>query len=127
MNREHELLATFDRLREALLDNDVEALDALLAPEYCGFDPGGHPQDRAMTLAAYRPGMTRLARYDVDELEVRLMGEAGVITGVGAIEGDFGAWKFAHNLRFVDVYRATPEGWRLSISTSTPIQDAREE
>jgi hypothetical protein len=126
MSREHELLATFQRLREALLANDVEAPDSLLAEDYCGFDPGGNPQDRSLTIEAYRPGMTRLTRYDVDDVEVRLMCEAGILVGLGSIEGTFGEWPFAHLLRFADVYRATADGWRLSLSSSTPVQDPRD-
>jgi len=69
------LLETFDKLRDALFANDVNALNRLIADEYVGFDPLGKPQDKKMSLDTYQPGGAKLERYEVEEVEEKARGQ----------------------------------------------------
>jgi hypothetical protein len=91
------LLETFDKFRDALFTNDVHMLNLLMAEEYIGFDPIGNPQDKNMSLDAYKPSAAKLDRYDVEEVESRIIGEVGIITGKGYIHGTFAGSEFEHN------------------------------
>lgn len=115
------LLQTFERLREALFASDTDALREMLAGDYRGFDPRGQPQDREMTLAAYQPGAVRLTRYEVGDVDARVMGEVGVLTGTGDLAGTWGAIGFAHRVRFLDLYVRRDGRWQLWLSQVTPL------
>ena len=116
-----ELLETFTRLRDALFTNDVMMLEELMAEEYVGFDPGGNPQDRKMSLEVYQPGAAKLDKYDVEEVEAVVLGNVGIITGKGYIHGTYAGSEFEHNLRFLDLYLYRENRWQLYLSQVTPL------
>jgi len=115
------LLATFDEIRAALLSNDAEGIESLMAEDFIGYGPCGTPQDRKASIDAYRPGQTRLDTYTVMEQEVEVIDSVGIITGRGFIHGFFGAIEFEHDLRFLDLYRFREGRWQLFLSQVTPI------
>jgi ketosteroid isomerase-like protein len=117
-----QLVDTFDRFRTALLTNDVQVIDAVMADDYIGYDPLGKPQDRKTSVEAYQPGCVRLDRYDVDQLEVRVLGDVGIITGQGYIHGTFAGSEFEHHLRFLDLYVHREGRWQLDMSQVTPME-----
>ena len=104
MSAEEQLLLTFERFKEALFDSDVETLREIIAEDYQGFDPQGQPQDLKMILEAYRPGGVKLDRYDVEDLEMRIIGDVGIIIGKGCIRGTYADHEFEHRVRFLDMY-----------------------
>ena len=116
------LLEAFDKLRNALFANDVQMLSMLMAEEYVGFDLHGNPKDKNMSLDAYQPGAAKLDKYDVEELKSRVIGEVGIITGIGYIHGTFAASEFEHRLRFLDVYVYREGRWQLYLSQMTPLE-----
>ena len=121
MNDEEILLRVFEELRKALFDCDVQALQELISEDYIGYDPTGNPQDRKMTLEAYKPGGAKLDTYDVEGVEVRIAGEIGIITGTGYIHGTYAEAEFEHDLRFLDIYINRGGAWKLYISQVTPL------
>jgi hypothetical protein len=121
MNERVLLLETFERLRKALFDCDVESLRELIAEDYIGYDPSGNPQNLAMTLEVYKPGGAKLDRYDVEELDVRIVGEIGIMSGKGYIHGTFADAEFEHDLRFLDLYILRDGAWSLYLSQVTPL------
>lgn len=122
MSDKTRLLKTFDNLRDALFTNDVERLNMLMAEEYVGFDPLGNPQDKKMTLDGYQPGGVKLDKYDVEEMESRVIGEVGIITGKGYIHGTYAETEFEHRLRFLDLYVHREDRWQLYLSQVTPLE-----
>ena len=121
MSENRKLLETFDKIRDALFSNDIGVLNMLMADEYVGFDPLGNPQDKEMSLDAYRPGAAKLDKYDVEEIEDRVIGEIGIITGKGYIHGTFAGSEFEHNLRFLDLFIYREGSWQLFLSQATPL------
>lgn len=126
MNDKENLLGVFEKLRKALFDCDVGALESLIAEDYIGYGPDGNPQDRRMTLEAYRPGGVRLDTYDVEGVEVRIAGEIGIMTGTGYIHGTFGKTEFEHDVRFIDIYIMRDDSWKLFITQLTPLASTGE-
>ena len=116
-----QLLDAFDKFKDALLSNEVKALDMLIADEYVGFDPYGAPQDKEMILDAYKPGAVKIDKYDSEDVEARVIGEVGIITGKGYIYGTFGGSEFEHSLRFLDLYVCREGKWQLYMSQITPL------
>ena len=122
MSKVNQLSDTFNKLRNALLSNDVQMLKNTIAEEYIGYDPQGNPQDLQMTLDAYQPGAVKLDRYDVEETETRIFGDVGIITGMGHIHGIFANCEFEHRLRFLDLYIFRNDRWQLFLSQVTSAE-----
>jgi hypothetical protein len=122
VTEQHKLLETFSLFREALLTNDTRVLESLIADDYTGYDPLGNPQDKKMSVDAYRPGCAKLDRYEVTDVETRMMGEVGVITGKGYLHGEFAGEEFEHKLRFLDLYVYRGGRWQLYLSQLTTIE-----
>jgi hypothetical protein len=116
LQRTEGLLQASESLRRALLGNDAAALDGLLADEYCGFGPDGAAHDRAMMLEAYGPGGVQLLAYETGDVTTRLVGDVGLIMGVGVISGRYGDQAFSHRVRFLDVYVHRDARWQLFVS-----------
>ena len=121
MSDKTSLLETFDKFRDALFANDVQMLKMLLADEYVGYDPLGNPQDKNMSVDAYQLGAAKLDKYDVEEVESRVIGQVGIVTGKGFIHGTFAGSEFEHSLRFLDLYIHREGGWQLYLSQVTPL------
>lgn len=115
------LLAAFDKLRTALHTNDVQVLNMLIAEEYVGFDPRGNPQDKTMTVDAYKPGATKLDKYSLDGVTTSVIGSVGIVSGKGYIHGKYAEYEFEHNLRFLDIYVHREGRWQLYLSQVTPL------
>ncbi len=121
MSDKASLLAAFDKLRTALHTNDVKVLNMLIAEDYVGFDPRGNPQDKIMTVDAYKPGATKLDKYSLDGVTTSVIGSVGIISGKGYIHGKYADYEFEHNLRFLDIYVHRQGRWQLYLSQVTPL------
>jgi len=116
-----QLIETTERFRIALLTNDVPVMESILAEDYVGFDPCGNEQDRKLSIEAYQPGCVELETFEVEDVEVEVVGEVGVVTGKGYIHGTFAGCEFEHRLRFMDVYVWRDGRWQLFRSQVTPL------
>ncbi len=117
------LLETFDQFRDAMFRNDTAMIDRLMADEYVGFDPAGNPQDKKLSLESYQPGMVKLDKYEVQDVDVMVIGEVGIITGKGFIHGTFSGTEFDDRLRFIDIYIHREGRWQLYLSQVTPLKE----
>jgi ketosteroid isomerase-like protein len=122
LNTIEDLLEACEGIRQALLNNDVAALVQLVADDYCGFDPNGGKQDRAMMLQAYGPGGVQLDTYETIDVTTRVLGDVGLVMGVGTLSGRYGEHQFEHSLRFLDVYVHRGSAWLLSVSQVTELK-----
>jgi len=117
-----DLLEASAAIRHALLNNDAEALGRLVADDYCGFDPTGVRQDRAMLLEAYGPGGVRLLEFETRDVTTRIVGDVGLVMGLGTLRGNCGDLTFQHDVRFLDVYVHRGSAWLLWVSQVTELQ-----
>jgi len=118
---EASLLDAARRLAEAERQGDVAALEALVAPDYIGYDPAGRPQDRTRVRRAYADGTVRIAALTQRDLQARVLGETGLVSGVSAFRGKQGDEAFDFTLRFLDVYAWRDGRWQLVASQDTRL------
>lgn len=121
MSAEADVLSTFYSFRDALLANDVDTLDALLASDYRGYNLQGGLEGRDLILQAYSPGVVTMDRFETSDLLVETFGDIGIITGLGSVAGSTGGERWEHDLRFCDIYRHREAGWQLYLSHATPL------
>lgn len=122
MGDRDDVLRTLDAVRTALLTNDPDALAVLLSEDYRSYSPAGNLQDRAMILEAYAPGGVELHNYDVEDVEVLMLGDAGVVIGTAQLAGRFGDDTFEHDVRFISVFARADGSWKLRIGQVTERQ-----
>ena len=121
MKSEASLLDAVQRLATAERQGDVATLEQLLAADYEGHDPAGRRQDRAGVLRAYTDSGARLTRVQLSELEARIIGETGLVTGISSMQGQEGAEHFTFRLRFLEVYVWREAHWELVASQNTRL------
>jgi ketosteroid isomerase-like protein len=116
---EASLLDAAGRLARVQQEVDLAALEDLLAPDYLGHDPAGRPQDRAGLIRALTSGNVHVAQLRQSQLEARVIGDVGLVTGVNALTGEESSLRFDFRLRFLDVYAWRDQRWQLVASQST--------
>ena len=121
MSTEASLLEAARRLAEAERQGDVGALEQLVAADYVGYDPAGRAQARTRVRRAYAEGTVRITALAQRELQARVLGEAGIVTGVSAFQGTQGEESFDFTLRFLDVYAWRDGRWQLVASQDTRL------
>ena len=123
MSHEAEIMAAFERFRDALMACDTRALDELMAPDYRSYNLRGHLEERDVVLEAYRPGGVSLDEWDLEDVRVEVFSEVGILTGRGHIAGRWQEEPWSHDLRFCDVWVRRQGSWQLLLSQATPMED----
>jgi ketosteroid isomerase-like protein len=121
MDKEKELLDAFHRFQNALVANDIQELDRLIAPDYRGFSLRGELEDRDAVLRAWKPGGVSMEDFSYTDLRVDIRGDVGILTGRGFVGGTYQGHRWEHNLRFCDLYSKTEEGWKIFLSHSVEL------
>ena len=114
-------LSLIERHREfiaATSRGDAEAMARLLAEDYAVIGADGQRAGRAKALAAVRGNGAGLEMADSD-VEARLVGGAGVVTGLIK-------WKAGTatgSVRYTEVWRRKAGGWELLAAQATNVQE----
>ena len=116
------LLAAFHAVRAGLLSNDTEALDELYAEDFRSHSIRGDVEGREAVLEAFKPGGVRLEMFEVEGLAVEVIGEIGLLTGLGSMSGRYDDMEFRHRVRFVDIFLWRAGRWLYRFSQSTEIE-----
>jgi ketosteroid isomerase-like protein len=121
MTGRKEILDVFNQLRDALISCDQDSLQRIYAEDYKGFNIRGEEETRDLVFRYYRPGGVQLSRYETSDLDVRVVGETGIVTGLGKIEGSYEGYTFTHSLRFMDIFIHRDGRWQYYLSHATEI------
>jgi hypothetical protein len=113
---------TEERLRGAMMANDLLVLDELFADGARLVRPDGQVLSRDEELASYRGGARRLTRHDASEVDIELHGESAAVVCFRAhLEGEVDGASLAGDFRFSRVYLREHGAWRVVCSQATPI------
>lgn len=110
-----EIAAAEERLRRAMLDGDVAALDLLLSHDMLFTGADGARMDKQQDLAAHRDGLLRLERaVPVAPPLVRIIGDAAIVAVTMDLAGRFDDVPFAGRFAYTRLWcRADEGGWRI--------------
>jgi hypothetical protein len=97
----------------AMVRRDLRGLDTLLAPELTYIHTDGILESKAEFLATLGTGRLRYQLIEPDELEARLYGDAGVITGQSGMQVKVGEELLRFKIRFTALYRRDGAKWVL--------------
>src|SRR5687767_5647516 len=88
-------------LARAWVSGDRTTIERLIAPDWTTTGPDGNVRTRAQVLAeVFDTHVHRIRQIAIDEVEVRLFGEAAVISGRTHALGEFAGQPYDVRIRF---------------------------
>jgi ketosteroid isomerase-like protein len=103
---------------------DVEALDAILAPEFVGVGPFGFTLDREQWLGRFRSGDYVSNGLAFDEISLRLFGATALVIGRQLSEATYQGRPTGGRFRTTLVFVRRDGDWRLAGLQYSAIPDA---
>jgi ketosteroid isomerase-like protein len=110
-------------LARAWLTGDRQMLERIIAPDWTSTGPDGRTSDRARVLAqVFETGAHKILDLKVDDVEVRVFGDAAVVTGRTRGVGEFEGAGYDVVIRFTDVFVRRAGRWQAVASHASLIQ-----
>jgi ketosteroid isomerase-like protein len=102
------------RLRDAMLNSDVDALDRLLAPELIFTNHLGQLQGKQDDLAAYRSGALKIKSLIPSEQRIHVYGDIGIVSVRVQLLGTYAGNSANGDFRFTRVWAFSGDKvWRV--------------
>lgn len=119
---EAEIVALEQRLAEAWVKRDREFIDRLLASDWSVIDQSGRIVTKPQLLdEAFNSADRRIEEMTVDEVTVRVFGDAAVATGRTRATGSSRGQRGTAVLRFTDVLHYRDGRWQIVASQGTTL------
>ena len=107
------ILACEDELREAMMSNDVDALDRLLDDDLAFTSLDGEVVGKEDDLEAHRQRRLRLTRLDPSDRHVVRCRLVAVVSVRMDLEGTYDGAPASGAFRYTRVWCERPDGWRI--------------
>lgn len=98
---------------DAIVHKRRAAIEANMAPEFLHIGEDGALSDRAAFLDSILSDHLRIAPYAMEDLQVRVFGDAAVLTGTTRMHGTWRGKPFSSHYRFTDTYLRREGAWRV--------------
>ncbi|TCZ62939.1 nuclear transport factor 2 family protein [Roseicella aquatilis] len=116
-----EIYAAESRLRAAMLDGDAEALEALLSAELILTDEAGRSVSRDEELAEFHARRLRLELVEVEDLQVRMLGDTAIAWLRVRMQGRHLGHGVAGHYAITRVWHRGAEGWQVEAEHCSAI------
>ena len=83
-------------------------------------------EKRDLIFQFYKPGGVKLDKFDTEELNIDVIGDVGLISGIGIVHGRYMGEEFGHRIRFLDVYLFRNSKWECYRSHATELAPGSE-
>jgi ketosteroid isomerase-like protein len=115
------VLAAEDRRYQAMLDADLDTLDALCADELSYTHSNGVRDTKAEYFDKVRSGYYVYHRIDHPVERVEVVGDAAVVVGRMTADLDSGGARKSIDCLAIAVWTRSGDGWRLLAYAPTPL------
>jgi ketosteroid isomerase-like protein len=102
-----------EKLRQAMLDSDVQVLDELIADDLVFTMHTGQVVNKQYDLDAHRSGIFKFTKVDLDDRQIHLYGDCIVVTVKVDLEGTFNQQAFSETYRFTRVWVKRQNRWQI--------------
>jgi ketosteroid isomerase-like protein len=110
--------------RTATLNSDIAAMDAMLSEDYVGISWTGQVNTKAMQLDRIRTKTFSIAKLDLLDSKVKVVGNVAIVTSLAQLEGSNDNVPFKGMFRYTRVYQRMPTGaWKITNFEATRIPD----
>jgi ketosteroid isomerase-like protein len=110
----HEIDHLEDVWRDAILKQNIPAMDALLADDYMAITASGTLQTKEQALANMRAGKLHLTSLDISDRKVRFYGTTALVTSLAEVQGANADGDLSGTFRYTRVYARDARGeWKI--------------
>lgn len=116
--RDEAVLARIQQdLSRAWVAGDRPVIEQIIAPEWRSTGPDGRASDRASVLTeVFEKRVHKIHRLDIDDVRVRVFGDAAVVTGRTHGVGEFAGAPYDVVIRFTDTFIRRKGRWQAVAS-----------
>ncbi len=109
---------------EAIVKADLEAFDRLMADDFTHTNQSGKFRTKAEWLANHKPGRSAYDAFEVDDLDVRVYGDAAVVTARSTPKGRTSTGEpITGQFRFLRVWARRDGRWQAVAFHGTRIAE----
>ena len=116
---EEELLKIEKAFADAIVKNDLEGIERLVAGDWIIFDPNGETVDRARFLEVIKSGALTHDMMESEDFRVRVYADAAVVTAITSTKGKFMGQEFSTRERATDVFVRRDGRWQCVLTHLT--------
>lgn len=119
---EAQIIEAEERLRRAMLDSDVNALEELLAPELVFTNHLGQVLGKQDDLNAHESGIFKIKALTASERRIQAIENVAIVTVKVHLVGNYEDTDFDSNLRFTRIWTLTSGGdWQVVAAHSSVV------
>jgi ketosteroid isomerase-like protein len=112
-----------EQLRLAMLASDVQALDALIAPDLVFTTHFGSVITKQEDLAAHQSGTLKFHSIVLSEQRILALGAAVYVSVRAKVTGTYGGAPFQNDLRFSRIWQRNENStWQIAAGHATVVQ-----
>jgi hypothetical protein len=105
----------------ALMKSDVAALDSIFADSYVDTDEHSHRSDKQGVLSVLKSGELKIASIKLSDMHVYDYGDAAVVTGSAAQDGNFQGQPLTAKIIFTDTFIRRNGKWTAVASHRSAV------
>ncbi len=113
-----------EKLRQAMLNSDIEVLDELIADDLIFTMHTGLVINKQDDLAAHRTGIQKFTRIELDDQQVRHYGDCVVVTVKASLAGKFNGQDYSHIYRFTRLWVKRQNRWQIAAGHVSQVSDS---
>lgn len=124
---EHEQIVALEHdWQQAMLDDDVPAMDNLLSDDYLGISATGEVFTKVQQLDHMRDRQFVVTSLETSDRKIKLVGNIAIVTSLAQVEGTIDGQTLHGLYRYTRVYQRLPGGiWKITNFEGTPITHAQ--
>jgi len=108
--------------KQAMLDDDVAAMDKLLSEDYLGVTAAGDLVTKSQQLDRMRNRKVSVTKLDTTEIKFKLIGQIGIVTSLAQIEAESDGRTITGQYRYTRIYQRLPNGsWKITSFEATRV------
>ncbi len=113
-----------EKLRQAMLNSDVQALDELIADDLLFTMHTGLVISKQDDLEAHRTGIQKFTSIDLNEQQIRHYGDSAVVSVKASLTGKFTGQPYCATYRFTRVWVKRQNQWQIAAGHISQVSDA---
>jgi ketosteroid isomerase-like protein len=118
---EEELLKVEKELAEAIVKNDLEGIERLVAVDWIIVGPDGEIVERARFFEVIKSGAMTHDTMESEDFRIRVYGDSAVATGITRTKGKFMGQEFSTQERATDVFVSRDGRWQCVLTHLTRL------
>jgi len=118
---EEELLRVEKEFAEAIVKNDLEGIERLVADDWIIIGPDGEIVERARFFEVIESGDMTHDTMESEDFRIRVYGDSAVVTGITRTKGKFMGQEFSTQERATDVFINRDGRWQCVLTHLTRL------